>query len=319
MSTQLLRLIFQRFLLGLLTLFAISILIFLAAEILPGDVAQTILGQSATPENLANLRAELGLNQPPLQRYSAWLGGILRGDLGTALVNKKPVAELIGPRFGNTLFLASVSALIAVPLAIILGLIAVRFRDKWLDKLISTLTLTAISLPEFFVGYMLILFFSIKWQMFPSLSTVNASMSLGERLTAVALPCATLTFVVLAHMMRMTRAAIINVMSSPYIEMAQLKGVSPLKIIFRHALPNAISPIINVVVVNLAYLIVGVVIVEVIFVYPGMGQLFVDNVSKRDLPVVQACALIFAAVFIGLNMLADILSILGNPRLRFPK
>jgi len=319
MSTQLLRLIFQRFLLGLLTLFAISILIFLAAEILPGDVAQTILGQSATPENLANLRAELGLNQPPLQRYSAWLGGILRGDLGTALVNKKPVAELIGPRFGNTLFLASVSALIAVPLAIILGLIAVRFRDKWLDKLISTLTLTAISLPEFFVGYMLILFFSIKWHMFPSLSTVNASMSLGERLTAVALPCATLTFVVLAHMMRMTRAAIINVMSSPYIEMAQLKGVSPLKIIFRHALPNAISPIINVVVVNLAYLIVGVVIVEVIFVYPGMGQLFVDNVSKRDLPVVQACALIFAAVFIGLNMLADILSILGNPRLRFPK
>lgn len=319
MSMQLLRLVIQRLLLGLLTLFVISILIFLAAEILPGDVAQTILGQSATPENLANLRTELGLDKPPLQRYSEWLGGILQGDLGTALVNKQSVTKLIGPRFGNTIFLASVSALIAVPLAILLGLVAVRFRDKWLDKLISTLTLTAISLPEFFVGYVLILFFAIKWQLFPSLATVNPSMSLAERLTAVALPCATLTFVVLAHMMRMTRAAIIGVMSSPYIEMAQLKGVKPLKIIFRHALPNAISPIINVVVVNLAYLIVGVVIVEVIFVYPGMGQLFVDNVSKRDLPVVQACALIFAAVFIGLNMLADILSIVANPRLRFPK
>lgn len=319
MSKLLTRLILQRIGLGLFTLFVISILIFLSAEILPGDVAQTILGQSATPENLANLRTQLGLDKPPLQRYLNWLGGILQGDLGTALTNRQPVAKLIGARFGNTMFLALVSALIAVPLAVFLGLLAVRFRDKWLDKFISAATLTTISLPEFFVGYVLILFFAIKLPWFSSLSMVSTSMSLGERLYAIALPCATLTLVVLAHMMRMTRAAIIGVMSSPYIEMAQLKGVSPLKIVFRHALPNAISPIINVIVVNLAYLIVGVVVVEVIFVYPGMGQLFVDNVAKRDLPVVQACGLIFATVFIGLNMLADILSIIGNPKLRYPK
>ena len=319
MSIQLIRLILQRVALGVVTLFVISLLIFLSAEILPGDVAQTILGQSATPENLANLRLQLGLDKPPLVRYVDWLGGILQGDLGTAIVNKQPVAKLIGARFGNTLFLASVSALIAVPLAILLGLLAVRFRDKWPDKIISASTLTAISLPEFFVGYVLILFFAIKLPWFTSLSTVSATMSLGERLQAIVLPCATLTFVVLAHMMRMTRAAIIGVLSSPYIEMAQLKGVSPFNIIFRHAFPNAISPIINVVVVNLAYLIVGVVVVEVIFVYPGMGQLFVDNVSKRDLPVVQACGLIFATVFIGLNLIADILSIISNPKLRFPK
>lgn len=317
--SQLLLLILQRVGLGILTLFAISILIFLSAEILPGDVAQTILGQSATPENLANLRVQLGLDKPPLERYTNWLFGVLRGDMGTALTNRQPVAKLIGSRFGNTIFLAVVSALIAVPIAILLGLIAVRFRDTWIDKFISAGTLTTISLPEFFVGYVLILVFAIKLGWFSSLSTISSSMTLGERLSAIVLPCATLTLVVLAHMMRMTRAAIIGVMSSPYIEMAQLKGVSPLKIVFRHALPNALSPIINVVVVNLAYLIVGVVVVEVIFVYPGMGQLFVDNVAKRDLPVVQACGLIFATVFISLNMLADILSIISNPKLRYPK
>jgi peptide/nickel transport system permease protein len=319
LSAQLLRLILQRIGLGVLTLLAISVLIFLSAEILPGDVAQTILGQSATPENLANLREQLGLNKPPLQRYLNWLGGVLHGDMGTALTNKQPVAKLIGSRFGNTVFLAVVSALIAVPISILLGLLAVRFRDSWIDKTISAATLTTISLPEFFVGYVLILFLAIKLQWFSNLSTLTPSMALAERLNAIILPCATLTLVVLAHMMRMTRAAIIGVMSSPYIEMAQLKGVSPLKIVFRHALPNALSPIINVVVVNLAYLIVGVVVVEVIFVYPGMGQLFVDNVAKRDLPVVQACGLIFATVFIGLNMFADILSIISNPKLRYPK
>jgi peptide/nickel transport system permease protein len=319
LSTLLLRLILQRVGLGLLTLFVISIFIFLAAEILPGDVAQTILGQSATPENLANLRIKLGLDKPPLQRYTNWLGGILRGDMGTAITNKQPVAKLIGSRFGNTMFLALVSAIIAVPLAILLGIVAVRFKDSWIDKLISAVTLTTISLPEFFVGYALILFFAIKLPWFSSSSMLSASMSLGERLDAIVLPCVTLTLVVVAHMMRLTRAAIIGIMSSPYIEMAQLKGVKPFNIIFRHALPNAISPIITVVVLNLAYLIVGVVVVEVIFVYPGMGQLFVDNVAKRDLPVVQACGLIFAAVFIGLNMLADILSIVGNPKLRYPK
>ncbi len=226
---------------------------------------------------------------------------------------------MISGRLGNTLFLASMAALVAVPIAILLGLIAARFRETWLDKTISIVTLSAISMPEFFIGYILIFIFAVKLLWAPSIASVYEGMGLGEKLAAVALPVATLALVVIAHMMRMTRAAVINVMSSPYIEMAELKGVSRSRIIFRHALPNALSPIINVVVLNLAYLVVGVVVVEVVFVYPGMGQLMVDAVSKRDVPVVQACGLIFAATYVLLNLTADILSIVANPRLRHPR
>ncbi|NNE80999.1 MAG: ABC transporter permease [Silicimonas sp.] len=314
-----LKLIAQRVSLGILLLFAVSILIFVGTQILPGDVAESILGQSATPENLANLREELGLNEPALSRYFSWLGGIFVGDLGTALTSGTNISEAIGARLGNTLFLAMVAAFISVPIAILLGLLAVRYKDRWPDKLISATTLASISLPEFFIGYLLILFFGVKLGWFPTVATVFPEMTLGARLNAVMLPALTLTLVVLAHMMRMTRAAILNVMQSAYIETAELKGLSSFKIIWKHALPNAISPVVNVVMLNLAYLIVGVVVVEVIFVYPGMGQYLVDHVSKRDVPVVQACGLVFAAIYIGLNMLADILSILSNPRLRHPK
>lgn len=314
-----LRLLAHRILLGLGALLAVSVLIFIGTEILPGDVAQAILGQSATPETVANIRAELGLDRPAYVRYFEWLIGILQGDLGTSLASGKPISEMIGSRLLNTLFLAGVAAVVSVPLAILLGLIAARFRDTWLDKSISIATLSTISMPEFFVGYILIFLFAVNLRWVPSLANIHAGMSLGQKLTIIALPCATLTLVVVAHMMRLTRAAIVNVMSSPYIEMAELKGVTRSRIIFRHALPNALSPIINVVVLNLAYLVVGVVVVEVVFVYPGMGQLMVDHVSKRDVPVVQACGFIFAATYILLNMTADVLSILSNPRLRKPK
>jgi peptide/nickel transport system permease protein len=314
-----LRLIAQRVSLGILLLFAVSALIFVGTQILPGDVAQSILGQSATPENLANLRRDLGLNDPPLTRYFNWLGGILVGDLGNALTSGANISDAIGARLGNTLFLASVAAVISVPTAILLGLIAVRFKDRWPDKLISASTLASISLPEFFIGYLLILVFGVKLGWFPTVATVYDDMSFGARLNAVMLPALTLTLVVLAHMMRMTRAAILNVMQSAYVETAELKGLSSFKIIWKHALPNAISPVVNVVMLNLAYLIVGVVVVEVIFVYPGMGQYLVDHVSKRDVPVVQACGLVFAAIYIGLNLVADVISILSNPRLRHPK
>lgn len=319
MSNHLLRLIIQRLLLGLLTLFTISVLIFLGTEFLPGDVAETILGQQATEENLAALRAQLGLDKPPITRYLQWLGGILQGDLGVALTSNRPVVDMIGNRLSNTLFLAGVAALVAVPLALILGLLAVRFRDTWIDKTLSTLTLATISLPEFFVGYILILIFAMVLQWTGSTAQVYSDMGLGEKLQAIILPVITLSFVVLAHMMRMTRAALIGILSSPYIEMAQLKGVSPLKILTRHALPNAVAPIINVIALNLAYLVVGVVVVEEVFAYPGIGRLLIDHVSKRDLPVVQACGLIFATIYIGLNMLADIISIVSNPKLRYPK
>ncbi|MCV3238374.1 ABC transporter permease [Mesorhizobium sp. ZC-5] len=314
-----LKLIAQRIALGILLLFAVSVLIFAGTQILPGDVAQAILGQSATPESLANLREELGLNDPAWLRYMHWLGGILQGDLGTAMSSGQDIATSIGSRLWNTLFLAFWAAIVSIPLAIILGLLAVRYRNGWVDKLISGLALASTSFPEFFIGYVLVYFFAVKWQIFPGISTVYDGMPFGERMMAIALPATALTLVVLAHMMRMTRAAILNVMQSAYVETAELKGLSAFNVIRRHAFPNAIAPIINVVMLNLAYLIVGVVVVEVIFVYPGMGQYLVDHVTKRDVPVVQAVGLIFAAVYISLNIVADIGAIVANPRLRHPK
>ncbi len=316
---QIVKLVAQRIALGLLLLLAVSVLIFAGTQILPGDVAQSILGQSATPTALANLREELGLNDPAYIRYFRWLWGFLHGDLGTALSNGQDIADAIGRRLGNTLFLAFWAAVVAVPLAILLGLVAVRYRNRWPDKLISGITLASISLPEFFIGYVLIFWFGVKLRWLPSVATVYDSMTLWEKLNAIALPVAVLTLVVLAHMMRMTRAAILNVMQSAYIETAELKGLSAFNVIFRHAFPNAISPIVNVVMINLAYLVVGVVVVEVIFVYPGMGQYLVDHVAKRDVPVVQATGLIFAAVYVLLNLIADIVAIISNPRLRHPK
>ncbi len=319
MSSPIVKLVAQRIALGLLLLLAVSVLIFAGTQILPGDVAQAILGQSATPESLANLREELGLNDPAWLRYLRWLGGILTGDLGTAQSSGQDIATSIGGRLWNTLFLAFWAAIVSVPLAIILGLLAVRYRNGPIDKLISGLALASTSLPEFFIGYVLVYFFAVKWQIFPGISTVYEGMPFGERMQAIALPAAALTLVVLAHMMRMTRAAILNVMQSAYVETAELKGLSAFDVIRRHAFPNAVAPIINVVMLNLAFLIVGVVVVEVIFVYPGMGQYLVDHVTKRDVPVVQAVGLIFAAVYIGLNIIADIGAIVANPRLRHPK
>jgi len=319
MSSPIVKLVAQRIALGILLLLAVSVLIFAGTQILPGDVAQAILGQSATPESLANLREQLGLNQPAYIRYFHWLGGVLTGDLGTAMSSGQDIATSIKERLWNTMFLAFWAAIVAIPLAIILGLTAVRYRNGWVDKLISGLALASTSFPEFFIGYLLVYFFAVKWQVFPAISTVYDGMSFGERLQAIVLPATALTLVVLAHMMRMTRAAILNVMQSAYVETAELKGLSAFAVIRKHAFPNAIAPIINVVMLNLAYLVVGVVVVEVIFVYPGMGQYLVDHVTKRDVPVVQAVGLIFAAVYISLNIIADIAAIIANPRLRHPK
>ena len=314
-----LKLVAQRLSLGVLLLLAASALIFGLTEVLPGDAAQAILGQSATPESLANLRAEMGLDRPALTRYFEWLGGIMTGDMGNALTNKLPIGEQIARRMSATLFLAFWAAIISVPLAILLGLIAVRYQNRWPDKLISGITLASISLPEFMIAYILVFFFAVKLFWAPSFASVSPGMPLLDQLHAISLPVAVLTLVVLAHMMRMTRAAILNVMQSAYIETAELKGLTTFTVIRKHAFPNAIAPIVNVVMINLAYLVVGVVVVEVVFAYPGMGQYLVDAVVKRDVPVVLACGVIFAAVYIILNIVADVVSILANPRLRHPK
>lgn len=313
------RLVLRRLGLGVLTLVVVSLLIFFAVELLPGDIAEAVLGQAATEETVAALRAELGLDRPAPLRYLGWLGGVARGDLGTSLISGDAVAGAIGERLANTLFLSAYAAVIAVPLSIALGILVALFRDTVADRVANVATLVSISSPEFFLGYVLILVLSVQAGAFPAIATLQEGMGLGERLERTFLPALTLVLVVTAHMMRMTRASIINLLASPYIEMARLKGIPPWKVIVRHALPNAWAPIINVVALNLAYLVTGVVLVEVVFVYPGIGQLLVDSVAKRDFPIVQACCLIFAATFILLNLAADVGSILANPRLRHPR
>lgn len=312
-------LILKRLGLGLLTLLIISVLIFGAVELLPGDIAQAVLGQGATAENIAAMREQLGLNRPAPVRYFEWLSNAVTGDFGTSLVSGDPVTSTISTRFANTLFLALYAAAIAVPIAITLGVLVALFRNTLFDRIANVLTLTSISSPEFFLGYILILYFSVKTGWFPAIAKVSEGMPLLERMESTFLPALTMVLVVVAHMMRMTRAAIINLLASPYIEMARLKGAPSWKVIVKHALPNSWAPIINVVALNLAYLITGVVLVEVVFVYPGIGQLLVDSVTKRDFPIVQACCLIFAATFILLNLAADVGAILTNPRLRHPK
>lgn len=316
---DILGLVGKRLGLGVVILLVISIIIFFMVELLPGDIAQAVLGQGATEENVAALRKEMGLDKPAIVRYLEWLGGAVMFDFGNSIVTGESVANTIGDRFMNTLFLAAYAAVIAVPVSIILGVVVALLRNSIFDRVANVVALSFISSPEFFLGYILILYFAVQTGMFPAISSLNDDMSLADLLYRTFLPALTLVLVVMAHMMRMTRAAIINLLASPYIEMARLKGTPPWKVIVKHALPNAWAPIINVVALNLAYLITGVVLVEVVFVYPGIGQALVDAVSKRDFPVVQACCLIFAATFILLNLAADVGAILTNPRLRHPK
>ena len=321
-----LRTVLQRLGLGIATLFVVSVIISLSIQMLPGDFAKAILGQAATPETVAAFQHDVGLDRSPVVRYFEWVGGIVRGDFGESYASagslaghRRLVADMIEPRLLNTLFLAGAAALIAVPLSLFLGVMAALYRNTLFDRAVNVVSLTSISSPEFFLAYILIMFLAVKFPIFVSLASITPGMAVWDRLYVIALPALTLVLVIVAQMMRMTRAAIINLLASPYIEMSRLKGARPLQIIMRHALPNAWAPIANVIAINLAYLVVGVVVVEVVFTYPGIGQLMVDAVSKRDLPVVQGCALVFAATYILLNLLADIVTIVSNPRLLHPK
>lgn len=311
-----LKLIINRLGQGVVTLFAVSILIFVCTQILPGDVASAVLGQGATPEALAAFRKELGLNIPAYMRYYNWLVGAVQGDLGVSMTNQRVIIDELLPRLYNTLFLAGYAALIAIPLSVGLGILAAINEGKLVDKVSNILTLITISIPEFFIAYLMIIFFVVDLGWFPSLATVYPGIGFAERVYITTLPAVALTMLVAAHMLRMTRSSVLSVMSSPYIEMAFLKGAKRSRVISRHALPNAAAPIITVIALNLAYLVVGVVVLEAVFVYPGIGQLMVDAVSKRDVPVIQACGLVFAMVFVVLNTLADVAIILVNPRLR---
>jgi len=318
--------------LGIVSLFFVTLIIFSSVNLLPGDFVESVLGQSRTEETVRVFRQELGLDKPYHVRYVNWLTSAIQGDLGSTFSGRnatyanqpqqntaRSVSSLLQPRLFNTFFLAAMTAMIAIPLSLILGITAALYRNSFYDRIVNASALTAISMPEFFVAYLLIIFLASINQFFPSLSNVTSSTPLLERVYLSILPALTLTLVTVAHMMRMTRASIINLLSSPYIEMARLKGMSRTKVIIKHALPNAWAPIANIIAFNLAYLIVGVVVVEVVFVYPGVGQLMVDSVIKRDIPVVQGCALVFALTYILLNLIADVISIVTNPRLLYPK
>ena len=319
-----LRTVLQRLGLGVLTLFIVSVVIFSSLEMLPGGFAEAILGQGATPETVAAFNREIGVDRPAVTRYVEWIGGVMTGDFGYSYAGlggtiKRSVTDMIAPRLYNTFFLAIMTAIFAVPISLALGVMAALYRNSLFDRAVNSVTLTTIAAPEFFIAYILMFIFAVKLRWFFPTSTVSDSTGFVEHVYRAALPAITLTLVIVAHMMRMTRAAIINLLSSPYIEMAQLKGIPKREVIIKHALPNAWAPIAVVVAFSLAYLVVGVVVVEVVYVYPGIGQLMVDSVSSRDMPVVQACALIFAATYVLLNLSADVVSIITNPRLLHPK
>jgi len=311
--------ILRRIGIGIATLWIVSILIFVGTQILPGDVAEIMLGQSATPETLAQLRLELGLDKPAVARYLGWLGDMATGDLGISKSGGATIESLIHERIGNTFFLSAIVALISVPISVVLGLLAAMFPGTWIDRTLSLTTLSLISVPEFFVATGMVMIFAVQLNWLPAIAHMNADEPLGRVMWSMAMPVITLSIVISSQMIRMTRASILNVMNSPYIEMAILKGVPKRRIILRHALFNAISPIVNVIALNLAYLVGGVVIIETIFAYPGLAKLMVDGVQVRDLPLVQACAMIFCTTYIILILVADVISILSNPRLRSPK
>lgn len=301
---------------GILTLLIVSAVVFFITSLLPGDAAQMILGQNATPETVAALRAQLGLDQPLLLRYFSWLGGMLQGDFGTSFASHLPVTQLVAQRIPATFELAAITTLICVPLALVIGITAAMKRGSLLDRALVVSTMAMVAVPEFLVATVAVLIFAVKLHWVSAMSFGSPNMDLISYLKAYALPVLTLCCVLVAQMARMTRAAIINQLDSPYLEMALLKGVSPLRAVLRHALPNAVGPIANAISLSLSYLFGGVIIIETIFSYPGLASQLVDAVSNRDLPVVQFCVMLFAGCYLVLLLLADVLTIAFNPKWR---
>jgi peptide/nickel transport system permease protein len=314
--TRVSALILSRLLIALITSIIVSFVVFFATAILPGDAASMQLGQAATPEAVEGLRKAMHLNDPAIIRFLRWIVGLLHGDLGISYANNLPVAQLIGSRLVNTLKLAGITALISVPLALTLGITAAMLRGTLYDRTLTIVTIGAVSVPEFMVATLAVLLFAVYLNWLPAISFTNQIKSFSDLVRAYAMPVVTLTVVVSAQMIRMSRAAVVETLDTPYIEMALLKGASRPRLVLRHALPNALGPIVNAVALSLSYLLGGVIIVETIFNYPGIAKLMVDAVATRDLPLIQTCAIIFCLGYLALITVADIIAILSNPRLR---
>ncbi|RZM03497.1 MAG: ABC transporter permease [Variovorax sp.] len=316
MNLVILKLLAQRVAMALVSLLVVSAIVFAITSVLPGDAAQEQLGQDATPAALAALRAQMGLDVPAPVRYLRWLGGMLKGDPGVSITTQMPVHDLIASRLPNSLLLAAVTALFSVPIALVLGISSAVWRGSWFDRVVSTTAVGVVSVPEFLVATLAVLVFAVKLKWLPALSYASDIDSVGQMLRAFAMPVLSLCCVIIAQMMRMTRAAVSDQLEAPYIEMVRLKGASPMRMVLAHALPNAVGPIANAVALSLSYLLGGVIIIETIFNYPGIAKLMVDGVSQRDMPLVQTCAMIFCAAYLMLVTIADIFGIVANPRLR---
>jgi peptide/nickel transport system permease protein len=310
--------IVRRVLLGILTLFLVSLIIFVATQALPSDPARAFLGRNATPESLAALREQLHLNDSASSQYVTWLKGILTGDLGHSLTGtQQPVSDVIGKRVENSAFLMLLAGLISVPLSIALGAVAARRRDGPFDHATSIVTLALAALPEFVVGIALVVFFATNvFHWLPAVSLIPPDEHPWDNMEALILPTTALVLAVCPYIARIMRASMVEVLESDYVEMARLKGLPEGKVLWRHAVPNGIAPAIQVIALNLAYLAGGIVVVEFVFAYPGIGGGFVEAVANRDFPTVQALALIIAAVYVFLNVAADVATILVSPRLR---
>jgi peptide/nickel transport system permease protein len=309
-------LVARRFLLALITLFIISLLIFIGIEALPGDAATAYLGQSATEESLKALREEFGLNDPAPQRYLKWLVGFMQGDMGTSFARREPVSEVIGNQFRNTVVLAIAASIFGIPLSIVLGVITGLTRDKLPDVIISFLAILGMTLPGFVTATVLVYLFSIKYEILPAIAMVPTDAPVREILPTIALPIITLTFVMTAHILRLVRTSMIDVLASDYVQMARLKGIPMIRIVFLHALPNAMLPTINVIALTIAWLLGGVAIIETVFNFPGIGKLLVNAIGDQDLALVQGIAMILAGIYVGVNLIADLLTLVLNPRLR---
>lgn len=316
MNSLILRLAARRVAIAFLTLLFVAFTIFFATEMLPGDVAEILLGQAATPEAVAGLRKAMNLDQPAFLRFIYWLGELFTGDFGVSYVNNMPIADLVGGRLVNSLNLAGVTAVISVPIALALGITAAIKQGTLYDRIVSIFTISVISVPEFMVATIAVIIFAVYLGWLPALSMANEVTSISGLLKAFAMPVITLSFVVSAQMIRMSRAAVLETLNTPYVEMALLKGASRWRIVLHHALPNALGPIVNAVALSLSYLLGGVIIVETIFNYPGIAKLMLDAVSTRDLPLIQSCAMIFCLAYLLLITIADLVAIVSNPRLQ---
>jgi peptide/nickel transport system permease protein len=308
--------VIRRLLLGLLVMFLVSVVVFVATQAL-GDPARAILGRDATPDRLAALRKQLNLDSSVVGQYFHWLGGVLHFDFGSSLAAQEPVSKLLGPRLLNSGVLVLVAAIVSVPLSIAIGSYAALKREKTFDTVTSNLLLVLASLPEFVVAVLLVIVLSTSvFHWLPAISPVPPGHHPWEYPSELVMPVATLVFAVAPYVARIMRASMIEVLESDYVEMARLKGLPERTVLIRHALPNAIGPVFQVIAINLAYLAGGVVVIEYVFAYPGIGSALQDAVLNHDIPVVQALAILIAGVYVLLNLLADVATILVTPRLR---